>query len=206
MDFRFIGEETSSELCELTNNPTWIIDPIDGTTNFIHSIPLIAINIALVVNKEIIMGITYNPISNEMYTAKKGEGAFLNGSRLQVSSEINIENSIIGDEVCNMAAIEYCRDKCINRFRNVVSNSKGVRSIGCAAISMAYVALGAFDGYFIEGVKPWDIAPGVILIREAGGYVGGLKGGEYDIMHPDITTAGTKELYNQIVDLIKNIN
>lgn len=170
-NFRFIGEESSAASNAtpvLTDAPTWIIDPIDGTTNFVHGIPIIGISIGLAVNKKVVIGFVYNPVTNEFFSAAKGKGAFLNGKRIHSSKNEDLNEAIISNET-SLARIPFLRDRTMARLLKAVEVAQGVRCIGSAAISLCYVATGGFDGYFTDGLKCWDVAAGQIIIEEAGG-------------------------------------
>ena len=152
-NYSIISEEKGMELNKDKDN-TWIIDPIDGTINYLHGIPHFAISIALKTKNEIISGLIYDPIKDEMFYAEKDNGAFLNNSRMRVSKKINIEECL------------FATGGKANFEGNITS-----RKSGCAALDMAYVASGRFDGYFQKNLNIWDIAAGIILIKEAGGIV-----------------------------------
>ena len=154
--YSFISEEKGIEKNKDKNN-TWIIDPIDGTVNFLHGIPHFAISIALRSNNEIVSGLIYDPIKDEMFFAEKNNGAFLNNQRIRVSSKNNINN-------CLFAIGGNLKDE--PDFPN--------RKSGCAALDMAYVAAGRYDGYFQKNLNLWDIASGIVLIKEAGGVINDL--------------------------------
>ena len=155
-NFSFISEEKGVKKNK-DNNNTWIIDPIDGTINFLHGVPHFAISIALKSNNEIISGLIYDPIKDEMFFAEKNNGAFLNNQRIRVSSKNNINN-------CLFAIGGNLKDE--PDFPN--------RKSGCAALDMAYVAAGRYDGYFQKNLNLWDIASGIVLIKEAGGVINDL--------------------------------
>ena len=152
-NFSFISEENGIKKNK-DNNNTWIIDPIDGTINFLHGIPHFAISIALKSNNEIISGLVFDPIKDEMFYAEKNNGAFLNNQRIRVSNKNKFDNCLfaIGGKVANEP-----------NFTN--------RRSGSAALDLAYVAAGRFDGYFQKDLNLWDIAAGIILVREAGGII-----------------------------------
>ncbi len=154
--FSYISEEKGIKKNK-DNNNTWIIDPIDGTTNFLHGIPHFAISIALKSDNEIISGLIYDPIKDEMFFAEKNNGAFLNNQRVRVSSKNNIND-------CLFAIGGNLKDE--PGFPN--------RKSGCAALDMAYVAAGRYDGYFQKNLNLWDIASGIVLIKEAGGVINDL--------------------------------
>jgi len=149
--YSIISEEDGSEKNKDKNN-TWIIDPIDGTTNFLHGVPHFAISIALKSNEEIVSGLIFDPIKNEMFFAEKENGAFFNNHRIKVSKkkEINDCLFVTGGKIGSELDLPY-------------------RKSGCAALDMAYVAAGRYDGYFQHGLNLWDIAAGIVLIKEAGG-------------------------------------
>ena len=152
-NYSIISEENGAENNKDKNN-TWIIDPIDGTINFLHGIPHFAISIALKSNEEIISGLIFDPIKNEIFFAEKENGAFFNNHRIRVSKKNEINNCLFatGGETKQEFGLQY-------------------RKSGCAALDMAYVASGRYDGYFQNDVNLWDIAAGIILIKEAGGIV-----------------------------------
>ncbi|XP_043588303.1 inositol monophosphatase 2-like isoform X2 [Bombus pyrosoma] len=195
---KFIAEETVSStnhLPELTDDPTWIIDPIDGTTNFVHSFPFTCISIGLAVKKELEIGIVYNPVLEQLFTAKRGRGAYLNGKLIKSSSIERLEHSLLCLEA-SYATIENIRDITLGRVEAFVSVAHGIRTIGSAALSLCYVAMGAAEGYHTDNLMPWDVAAGVLIIRESGG-------GEFNIMSPKVLAAGNHKLVNELVKLIK---
>ncbi|OAD55063.1 Inositol monophosphatase 3 [Eufriesea mexicana] len=202
---KFIGEETVSSanhLPELTDNPTWIIDPIDGTTNFVHSFPFTCISIALAVEKELEIGIVYNPVLEQLFTARKGRGAYLNGKPIKSSSIEELEHSLLCCEA-SYATIENIRDITLGRVEAFVSVAHGIRTMGSAALTLCYVAMSAAEGYHTDNLMPWDVAAGVLIVREAGGVVVDTNGGEFNIMAPKVIAAGNHKLVNELVKLIK---
>jgi len=156
-DFSFISEENGIKNNKNTNN-TWIIDPIDGTVNFLHGVPHFAISIALRSNNEIISGLIYDPIKDEMFFAEKNNGAFLNNQKIRVSKKNDIENCLFttGETLEKEPDFLY-------------------RKSGCAALDLAYVAAGRYDGYFQKKLNLWDIAAGIVLLNEAGGVMNELN-------------------------------
>jgi len=202
---KFIGEEeqAASEVkAVLTDDPTWIIDPIDGTTNFVHRIPMCCISLGLAINKELVLGIVYNPCANELFSAWKGHGAFLNGQPIHVSQCKTINDSVTAYEISLIHAPDV-RDKNVKRLCTLASNSTGTRCIGSAALTLCYLAMGRFDCYHVEDLKPWDIAGGAVIIREAGGIIRHTRGGDFDIMKPDLVSAATPELLQDVIQLIE---
>ncbi|GAB6054570.1 inositol monophosphatase family protein [Magnetospira thiophila] len=153
----------------------WIIDPIDGTTNFLHGIPHFAISIAHERNGEILEGLIYNPVYDEAFWAAKGEGAHLNDRRLRVSGRTDMSQALFATGIPYQGRPGH--DTFLKTAEAVMAVSSGIRRMGSAALDLAYVAAGRYDGYWEEGIKPWDMAAGILLVREAGGYVSDLKGG-----------------------------
>ena len=147
----------------------WIIDPIDGTMNFLNGIPQFAISIAYEEDNEIICGVIFNPITNEMFCAEKGNGAYLNNSRIRVSNKKKLKDALLVTGGPNGAS--KIKNKIYSEYINVSNNVSNVRKFGSAALDMAYVACGRFDGYWQRELNYWDIAAGVIILREAGGFV-----------------------------------
>ncbi|XP_076633625.1 uncharacterized protein LOC143347888 [Colletes latitarsis] len=202
---KFIGEETVSStnhLPELSDEPTWIIDPIDGTTNFVHSFPFTCISIALAVKKELEIGIVYNPVLEQLFTARRGRGAFLNGKPINSSKVEKLEQSLLCHEV-SYATMENIRDVTLGRLEAFVSVAHGVRTMGSAALTLCYVAMGAAEAYHTDNLMPWDVAAGVLIIREANGVVIDTNGGEFNVMTPRVAAAGNHKLANELVALIK---
>jgi len=147
----------------------WIIDPIDGTMNFLNGVPQFAISIGYEEEGEIKCGVIFNPIMNEMFCAEKGNGAYLNNSRIRVSNKKKINNALLvtgGPEVSSKN-----KDKIFSEYINVSKNVSNIRKFGSAALDMAYVACGRFDGYWQRELNYWDIAAGIIILKEAGGFV-----------------------------------
>jgi myo-inositol-1(or 4)-monophosphatase len=165
----------------------WIVDPLDGTTNFLHGIPHFAISIALERDDEIVAGVVYEPIRDEMYWAEKGAGAYVNDRRLRVSARRQLAEAVIG------TGIPY-GDRADDRaymatLAGVMAATSGVRRMGAAALDLAYVAAGRYDGFWEFGLLPWDIAAGILLVREAGGYVSDLTGGHGMMASGDVLAA-----------------
>lgn len=160
-----------------------VIDPIDGTTNFIHGIPLVGIVLGKVCNGEITDGVIFNPILNEFYWASKGKGAWCNNKRLRVSKRQDFVNCLIGS---GLPQINRTYPKYLEEIDNVSRDCSGIRSIGAAAINLAYVAAGKLDGYWERNLNLWDVSAGILLVREAGGRVTLPNGNEWTIDSPDI--------------------
>jgi len=147
----------------------WIIDPLDGTTNFLHGIPLFAISIALERDGEIVAGLVYNPVMDEYFTAEKGKGAFLNDRRIRIAGRKQLESSVVVTGIPHRGKsghVQFLKEE-----KAVMNEVAGVRRTGSAALDLAWVAAGRFDAYWERGIQAWDMAAGVILVREAGGFV-----------------------------------
>jgi myo-inositol-1(or 4)-monophosphatase len=168
----------------------WIVDPLDGTTNFLHGIPHFAISIALEREGEIVAGVVYNPIADEMYWAERGAGAYLNDRRLRVSARRDLSQAVIATGIPHRGrgdASAY-----VPVLARVMGEVAGVRRFGSAALDLAYVAAGRYDGFFEYGLQPWDIAAGLILVREAGGYVSEISGGHHIMESGDVLAANDR--------------
>lgn len=168
----------------------WMVDPLDGTTNFTHQFPMVAISIALVVNGIPEIGVVYNPIFNELFEAATGLHAHLNGGRITVTQESNIQKSLLA------TGFAYDRketnDNNYAEFCHLTNLSQGVRRLGSAALDLAYVSAGRLDGYWERGLKPWDMAAGVVLVREAGGLATSYESGPLDIASGRILASNGK--------------
>ncbi len=147
----------------------WIIDPIDGTMNFLNGVPQFAISVGYEENGEIVCGVIFNPIMNEMFIAEKGNGAYLNNSRMRVSNKKKIKDALL--VTGGPKGTSKIKEKIFSEYINVSNNVSNVRKFGSAALDMAYVACGRFDGYWQRELNYWDIAAGIIILKEAGGFV-----------------------------------
>ena len=155
---------------EVTEQPTWIVDPIDGTTNFVHRFPFSCVSVALAINKKVVVGVVFNPMMNEMFTAVKGQGAKLNGEALHVSQTSEMKQALVA------TGFPYQRDDAtldhvLGNIKRVLQECRAVRRAGSAALDMCYVARGVFDLYYEAGVHAWDVAAGCLIVEEAGGCV-----------------------------------
>jgi len=197
--FGFLLEE-GGEVIGSDPSHRWIIDPIDGTTNFLHGIPHFAISIGLERDGEIIAGVVYEPVHDELYHAEKGGGTFLNDRRLRVSARRKLDESIFATGI-PFAGRDGHQDF-LTTAPKVMEVSAGLRRFGAAALDMAYVAAGRCEGYWESGIKPWDIAAGIILVREAGGYVSDRNGGQ-DMMTLGSVVAANDQLHKTLLSLVK---
>ena len=167
-EYGIVTEETGIINKSNINN-RWIIDPIDGTMNFLNGVPQFAISIGYEENGEIVCGVIFNPIMNEMFIAEKGNGAYLNNTRMRVSNKKKIKDALL--VTGGPKGASQIKDKIFSEYINVSNNVSNVRKFGSAALDMAYVACGRFDGYWQRELNYWDIAAGIIILKEAGGFV-----------------------------------
>ena len=179
----------------------WIVDPLDGTTNFLHGIPHFSISIALERDGGLFAGVIYSPVHDEMYVAEKGLGAYLNGRRIRVSARKNMNEAIFATGIPFMGIPDHALF--LRQLSAVMEVSAGIRRYGSAALDLAYVAAGRYDGYWENGLNPWDIAAGIVLVREAGGFVTDLSGGN-DMLAGGGILAGNTMLYGPLKTLISS--
>ncbi len=178
---------------------TWIIDPLDGTTNFLHGYPQYAVSIALQHNGVLTQAVVYDPTKNDLFTATRGSGAFLNDRRIRVSKRTELVDCLIGTGF-PYSKFEHL-DAYMNILRDVMQKSAGLRRPGSAALDLAYTAAGRYDGFFETGLKPWDIAAGCLLITEAGGLVGDLQGND-SYLRTGHLCAGNPKVFGQLLQVI----
>ncbi|WP_027722693.1 inositol monophosphatase family protein [Maridesulfovibrio zosterae] len=203
-DSSFLAEETSGD-ADLVNR-TWIIDPLDGTTNFAHGLPMVATSVALWENDQVVLGIVNLPILNEVFTALRGEGAFMNGQPIHVSDCDKLENSLIATGF--PYAIEEHTEFILSALGKVLLQTQGVRRPGAAALDLAYLACGRYDGYYENSLKPWDTAAGWLLVEEAGGTVTEYGKGNYDLFSKNILATNGRMhdlLGNILIDAVNSI-
>ncbi|PBB65336.1 inositol monophosphatase [Mesorhizobium sp. WSM4312] len=178
----------------------WIVDPLDGTTNFLHGIPLFAVSIALERQGQIVAGVIYNPAMDELYTTERGGGAFMNDRRLRVAGRTKLVDTVIG---CGMPHLgRGHHGNFLVELRNVMAEVSGVRRLGSAALDLAYVAAGRMDGFWETGLSAWDIAAGLLLIREAGGFVSDMDGGQ-DMLDNGSVVAGNEVIQRALLKTVK---
>ncbi len=193
------AEESGREFGAKDSEFVWIIDPLDGTTNFIHGFPVYCVSIALAVKGKVEQAIVYDPTRNDIFTATKGRGAYLNDRRIRVSKRTQIKDCLIstgfpyrpGDDMPKYMAM----------FGDVMKLCAGVRRPGAAALDLAYVAAGFSDAFFETGLQPWDVAAGSLLVQEAGGLVGNFTG-EADFLEQHECMAGNPRIYGQLVTVL----
>ena len=185
-----------------TNKPTWIIDPIDGTMNFVHSNPLVVTSVGLAINKKLVLGIINAPIIGHMYTAIKGKGAFLNGEKIQTSSVKRLNDALVIMEL-SAGGNERKRNSCLANVAMLSDKAHAIRCPGPAALDIAWVGGGSADAYFHCGFHCWDMAAGVVIVKEAGGVVYAPNGGQADLMSRGVLVASSEELALELSKLIE---
>ncbi|MDX8493709.1 inositol monophosphatase family protein [Mesorhizobium sp. VK22B] len=178
----------------------WIVDPLDGTTNFLHGIPIFSVSIALERQGQIVAGVVYNPAMDELYTAERGGGAFMNDRRLRVAGRAKLTDAVIGCGVPHLGRGQH--GNFLIELRNVMAEVSGVRRLGSAALDLAYVAAGRMDGFWETGLSSWDIAAGTLLIREAGGFVSDMDGGQ-DMLEAGSIVAGNELIQRALLKTVK---
>ncbi|WP_442580973.1 inositol monophosphatase family protein [Mesorhizobium sp. ASY16-5R] len=178
----------------------WIVDPLDGTTNFLHGLPIFAVSIALERQGQLVAGVIYNPAMDELYTAERGGGAFLNDRRLRVAARAKLSDAVIGTGVPHLGLGHH--GNYLVQLRNVMGETAGIRRLGAASLDLAYVAAGRLDGFWEDPLHPWDIAAGVLLIREAGGFVSDFDGGQGMFDNGSIV-AGNEVMHKALLKTLK---
>lgn len=195
-DHAILAEE-SGESGE--SDTVWIIDPLDGTTNFVHGFPVFAVSIGVQVDGRMEHGVIYDPLRQELFTASRGQGAHLENHRIRVSGQTRLDRSLIGTGFPFRAA-ESELDPYFAMLRKILRHTSGIRRPGAAALDLAYVAAGRLDAFWETGLAPWDLAAGSLLIREAGGIVSGLDGGENFLDTGNVLT-GSPKIYAGLAKL-----
>jgi myo-inositol-1(or 4)-monophosphatase len=194
-----LAEESGATRGARDSDYVWIIDPLDGTTNFIHGLPTYAVSIGLAFRDQIQQAVVYDPARNDLFYASKGRGAFLNDKRLRVSKRTRMAEALIG------TGFPFRRGDDLREYlrmlETVMKSCAGVRRPGAAALDLCYVAAGWYDGFFETGLSPWDVAAGSLMVTEAGGLVGNFTG-EAEYLHQREVVAGCPKIYGQLVQML----
>ncbi len=197
--YGFLGEERG--MIEGTDKThTWVVDPLDGTTNFLHAIPHFAINIALQRDGATVAAVTYNPITNELFWAERGKGCYVNDKRLRVAQRRHLDESVIGTGIPFLGHGQHA--KFLKELHQISQRVAGVRRFGAASLDLAYVAAGRLDGFWERDLKPWDLAAGLLLIQEAGGKITDADGGEDVLAKGSVVTANL-DLHPLLLDKLR---
>jgi len=202
---RFIGEETTQSKVNFNNDPIWIIDPVDGTTNFVHKFPQCCLSIAFYENKQAKIGIVFNPMTEDLYSAIKGQGAYHNGKTIHPSGQKDLEKSQIIAEFGSSREASDLETKTMNML-NIISKVHSIRCIGSAALNACYIATGASDLYYEYGMHIWDIAASSLICSEAGCYVSDPSGCELNLRKRRYLVAATKELAMKFIPLLTHVD
>jgi len=200
--YGFLGEE-GTEVKGTDGQHRWIVDPLDGTTNFLHGIPMFAVAIALERGSEIVASVIYNPVMDELYTAEKGGGAWLNDrKRLRVGSRKHLADAVIVTGINSQGrSIDLLQ---LKQLAQVTPAVAGIRRTGSASTDLAWVASGRFDGYWEAGLKPWDVAPGMLMVREAGGTTTDYAGTTGSVWNGQVIS-GNENLQGQLLKIVKAV-
>jgi myo-inositol-1(or 4)-monophosphatase len=200
--YSFLGEEGGlQEGSDRTH--CWIVDPLDGTLNFLHGIPHFAVSIALEREKALVAGVIYNPITDELFTAERGKGAFLNERRIRVTGRARLADAVIACALPHPSRGDIALAR--NEHNAVQDSIAGLRRFGAAALDLAWVAAGRFDAYWERGLSPWDTAAGIVLVREAGGFVTDAEGRDISLASAGIV-AGNEAIHRELVRLLKEVD
>jgi myo-inositol-1(or 4)-monophosphatase len=201
-DHDFLGEEDASfpATAKTSGNAKyrWIVDPLDGTANYVHHLPAFAVTIALQSAGETVLGIVFDPIANEFYHAVKGEGTFLNGKPVQTSGCSSPEQAMVA---VSFAPNVPRGSMEITRFIEALHSCQSVRRLGSAALNLAYLAAGRLDAYWATSVKIWDVAAGLLMVKEAGGTVTAIDGGSLDLNHPEFLASAGQQLQRDMLQI-----
>jgi myo-inositol-1(or 4)-monophosphatase len=197
-DYCFLMEERG-EVAGRDKSHRWLIDPLDGTTNFLHSIPLFAISVGLEREGELVAGIIYNPITDELFTAEKGKGTFMNDRRMRVAARKDLSDCVVATGIPHRGRRDHHRF--LREAEAVMGKVAGIRRTGAASLDLAWTAAGRFDGYWEYDLQPWDIAAGILMVREAGGFVTDLDGGT-DMMTSGDVIVGNVHVRRDLIETI----
>ncbi|MGM4916769.1 inositol monophosphatase family protein [Tardiphaga sp. 813_E8_N1_3] len=196
--YGFLGEEGGNR-DGTDKSHTWIVDPLDGTTNFLHGIPQFAVSIGLAREGQVIAGLIYNPANDELYMAEKGSGAFLNDTRLRVAGRKQLNECVIACGLPHIGRGDFELSR--NEMAALQPKVAGLRRFGAASLDLAFVAAGRLDGYWERNLQPWDVAAGLILIKEAGGTVGDINGG--DVLTTGNVVAGNEFVHDALTKILR---
>ena len=200
-DHDFLGEEEDpSEIAQREAEFRWIVDPLDGTVNYVHRLPAYSVSVALERRGELQVGVVYDPSADECFSAVRGEGAFLNGAKISVSDCESLRTALVAASLSPGVARD---SEEVDRFLDVLVECQALRRMGSAALNLAYLAAGRLDAYWGTSVKVWDVAAGLLLVREAGGLMSGVEGEPFDLSRPHFAAAATPALHAELVATLK---
>jgi len=200
-DHDLLGEEDdTANSAARSSEFRWIVDPLDGTVNYVHRLPAYSVSVALEHQGQVQAGVVFDPIANECFSAVKGEGAFLNGVKISASGCDSLRTALVAASLS--AGVSRDSEE-IARFLDVLVECQALRRLGSAALNLAYLAAGRLDAYWATSVKVWDVAAGVLLVQEAGGLVTGVEGEAFDLSRPRFAAAATLMLHKALVSTLK---
>lgn len=197
--YSFLGEESGLIEGEDPQH-RWLVDPLDGTTNFLHGIPYFSVSIALERQGQLVAGVIFNPATDELFTAERGGGAFVNDRRMRVAARRALTDCVICTGVPHLGRPDH--GNYLIELRNVMGEVAGIRRIGSAALELAWIAAGRLDGFWEHGLHAWDVAAGALMVREAGGFVTGLSG-DHDIVNAKSIIAGNEHIHAALIETIR---
>jgi myo-inositol-1(or 4)-monophosphatase len=193
--YAFLMEERG-EVAGDDDQHRWLVDPLDGTTNFLHGIPIFSVSIALERQGQLVAGVIFNPAMDELYTAERGGGAFLNDRRMRVAARNRLSDTVIGTGIPHLGRGHH--GQALIDLKNVMGEVSGIRRLGSAALDLAYVAAGRVDGFWEDYLSPWDVAAGVLMVREAGGFASDRTGGQ-DMFGTGTIVAGNEAIHRALL-------
>lgn len=194
-----LGEEGGDQ--HRVSDYVWIVDPIDGTVNYAHSVPIFCVSIAVEYKGEVILGVVYSPKTNEKFHAEKGNGAYLNDKKISVSDIELLKDSLLVTGFPYGAKDNY--DHCIDHFVNFIKLGLPIRRLGSAALDICYLASGRFEGFWEVNLNAWDVAAGYLIVLEAGGKITNFKGGSYSVYDKQILATNGKTVHNEMMEVLK---
>ena len=198
-DHGFLGEEQDGQPVALNAEYVWIVDPLDGTTNLVHGLPHFAVSVALARKGKVVLGVVFNPVADECFTAAVGKGAFLNGRPLRTSGVTHLSEALIAASLPPRAGPN---DPDVRILLSAIQHSRAIRRMGCASLNLCYLAAGRFDAYWANALGSWDVAAGVLMVQEAGGVATSPDGGDIDLDRPKLAAAANATLHRQWLDLL----
>lgn len=194
----FCGEEGLS-VTETDSPYRWVIDPLDGTTNYVHGFPYYCVSIGLECRGEMIVGAVFDPVHDEMFLAVRGEGASLNRRPLRCSSINELSQSLL---IASLPVATIGSDDAVRRFLNVLPHAQSVQRTGSAALNLANIAAGRLEGFWSTSLKPWDMAAGILLVEEAGGRVSKIDGSQFQLEHPNLLATNGSAIHDQLLPIL----
>lgn len=201
-EFNLIAEESNNSKIEFKNSI--IIDPIDGTTNFVNGVPHTAISVGVYKNKKPYMAVVYNPILDELYFAKKNKGAFINGKKLKVSTQGNLQKALLASGFpYSSGENQDDLNDVVKKLKNILPNCQDIRRLGSAALDLCLVAKGVYEGYYEMNLKAWDTSAGVLILSEAGGKITNLNGEKYDIFKDKYIVASNGHIHHKLLKQLR---